>query len=109
MAGKPKITFIAHEGAAQVVEAELGESLMECAVHNLVRGIYADCFGDGGCATCQVYVDPTWYPRLGEACERERSTLRFAFERAPNSRLSCYIEIAEELDGLVVRLPERQF
>jgi len=26
----------------------------------------------------------------------------------PNSRLSCQIKIEPELDGLVVRLPERQ-
>jgi 2Fe-2S ferredoxin len=31
-----------------------------------------------------------------------------ASERLPNSRLSCQIKITEALDGLVLRLPERQ-
>ena len=31
-----------------------------------------------------------------------------AAERLPNSRLSCQIKIGQELDGLVLRLPERQ-
>ena len=29
-------------------------------------------------------------------------------DRQPNSRLSCQIEVREELDGLVVRVPETQ-
>ena len=32
-----------------------------------------------------------------------------AFARRAESRLSCYIKVAEEMGGLVVRLPERQF
>jgi 2Fe-2S ferredoxin len=31
-----------------------------------------------------------------------------ATERLPNSRLSCQIKITPALDGLVLRLPERQ-
>jgi 2Fe-2S ferredoxin len=34
--------------------------------------------------------------------------LDFAFEVKPNSRLSCQIKVSEELDGLIVRTPERQ-
>jgi 2Fe-2S ferredoxin len=38
----------------------------------------------------------------------EEDMLDFAFEVQPNSRLSCQIKVAEELDGLTVRTPERQ-
>jgi len=31
-----------------------------------------------------------------------------AAERLSNSRLSCQIKLADDLDGLVLRLPERQ-
>jgi 2Fe-2S ferredoxin len=31
-----------------------------------------------------------------------------ASDRLPTSRLSCQIKIAPELDGLVLRLPDRQ-
>ena len=34
--------------------------------------------------------------------------LDFAFEVQPNSRLSCQIKVTDELDGLTVRVPERQ-
>ena len=34
--------------------------------------------------------------------------LDFGFDVRPNSRLSCQIKVTEELDGLVVTVPERQ-
>jgi 2Fe-2S ferredoxin len=34
--------------------------------------------------------------------------LDFGFDVRPNSRLSCQIKVADELDGLVVATPERQ-
>ena len=39
----------------------------------------------------------------------ERSMLDFATEVKDNSRLSCQIEVSDDLDGLVVRMPEAQF
>ena len=35
--------------------------------------------------------------------------LDFAFEVKDNSRLSCQITVSDELDGLVVNMPEKQF
>ena len=32
-----------------------------------------------------------------------------AFDVREESRLSCQIKVTEELDGLVVRVPEKQF
>lgn len=34
--------------------------------------------------------------------------LDFAVDVQPNSRLSCQIKVTPALDGLVVRVPERQ-
>jgi ferredoxin, 2Fe-2S len=34
--------------------------------------------------------------------------LDFAFDVKPNSRLSCQIKVSENLEGLVVKTPERQ-
>ena len=34
--------------------------------------------------------------------------LEFTFDPKPNSRLSCQIIVTDELDGLIVRLPEEQ-
>lgn len=104
-----KVTFIDHDGTEHEVDIDPGQSLMEGAVWAGVRGIYADCGGDGGCATCQVYVDEAWRSKIEEKTNKERSTLRFAFKPAENSRLSCFITMREDLEGLVLRMPERQF
>jgi 2Fe-2S ferredoxin len=104
----PKITFIEHDGTEHTVDGEVGLSVMRAAIDNLVPGIDADCGGECSCATCHVYVDPAWMPKVGEPSEREESMLDLNPEREPNSRLSCQIPVTEELDGLVVKVPEFQ-
>ena len=34
--------------------------------------------------------------------------LDFGYDVQPNSRLSCQIKVTQDIDGLVVRTPERQ-
>ena len=104
----PKVTFIQPDGKAQTVEIALGWSVMEGAVRNLVPGIDADCGGACACATCHVYVDEAWTAEVGEPEAMEEDMLDFAYDVQPNSRLSCQIKVRDALDGLVVRVPERQ-
>lgn len=105
----PKILFIEADGTRYDVEAEVGQSAMQAAVNNNVRGIAADCGGALSCATCHSYVDPEWLPRLSPAEDMEKEMLQMAFNPQPNSRLSCQIHMSDELDGLVLRLPETQY
>jgi 2Fe-2S ferredoxin len=105
----PKITFIEHNGTEHVVEAEVGMTVMEAAVKNMVPGIEAECGGACACATCHVYVDEAWREATGEPEEMEEDMLDFAFDVRESSRLSCQIKVREDLDGLVVRIPEKQF
>jgi ferredoxin, 2Fe-2S len=106
----PKVTYIEYDGTAHPVEVPVGLSVMRGAVNNAVPGIDADCGGECACATCHVYVDPAWLDRTGlpEPGSMEASMLSFAAAAEPNSRLSCQIAMREELDGLVVRMPEGQ-
>lgn len=104
-----RITFIEADGRRHVVDAEHGRSLMEAGKKNGVDGILADCGGNCACGTCRIYVDEAWQPRLGERSELEEATLEIREAPGPDERLSCQITVSEELDGLVVRLPERQF
>jgi 2Fe-2S ferredoxin len=104
-----KITYVQHSGEEQAIEVAPGLTVMEGAMWNDVRGILADCGGDGGCATCHVYVDAPWLERVGAKSSKEKNTLRFALDVRENSRLSCFIEVTDHLDGLVVRMPSRQF
>jgi 2Fe-2S ferredoxin len=104
----PNITFIDAHGESRTVEAETGSTVMETAIRNAVPGIEAECGGACACATCHVYVDDAWTAAVGPAEPMEEDMLDFAFDVRPNSRLSCQIRIREDLDGLIVRTPERQ-
>jgi 2Fe-2S ferredoxin len=103
------ILFIEHNGTEHPVEAEVGESVMLAAVDNSVPGIDADCGGFCSCATCHVYVSPEWLDKVGPAGPAEDEMLSLTPDRKENSRLSCQIEITQELDGLEVTTPEFQF
>jgi 2Fe-2S ferredoxin len=103
-----KITYIEHDGTEHVVDVKSGQSVMEGAVKHNIPGIDADCGGACACATCHVYVDPAWLGKTGEKSSMEESMLDFAESVEDNSRLSCQIKVSDDLDGLVVRMPESQ-
>lgn len=103
-----KLTFITADGASFEVEAENDSSVMENAIRNSVPGIEAECGGACACATCHVYVEDEWTDAVGQPEAMEEDMLDFAYDVRPNSRLSCQIRVRDELDGLVVHVPERQ-
>jgi 2Fe-2S ferredoxin len=105
----PTVTFEAPDGTKYAVDADRGTSLMQSAVSNDVPGIVAECGGNAACATCHVYVDEAQISLVGEPGDVEDEMLDFtAAERQPTSRLSCQIEISDELEGLRVHVPETQ-
>ena len=67
--------------------------------------------GGGGCycSTCHVYVQGEWVGKVGPISAMEESLLGLGTDRKANSRLSCQIQITDEMDGLVVSTPEFQF
>lgn len=102
------ITFTTAEGTATVLEANVGDSVMETAVRNGVTGIVAECGGSLSCATCHVIVDGADFEALPEMEEMEDEMLwGTAVDRTPTSRLSCQIRVTDGMD-LHVRLPETQ-
>ena len=100
-----KITFITHNEQEITVDAEAGDSLMDAAVNNNVPGIDADCEGGCACATCHVIVDDAFASLVGKADEDEKYLIDFLDNQQLNSRLSCQIEITDELNGMVVHVP----
>ena len=103
-----KITYIEHNGNEHTLDVDNGLTVMEGAVRNMVPGIDADCGGACACATCHVYVDANWTAKTGPREAMEDSMLDFAEGVEANSRLSCQIKVTDELDGLIVRIPEHQ-
>lgn len=104
-----KITFVQPDGEAQSVEAQEGLTVMEAAKMADVPGIEAECGGACACATCHVYVDAAWRDKAGAPSDMEEDMLDFAFDVREESRLSCQIKVAAGLDGLVLRIPAKQF
>jgi 2Fe-2S ferredoxin len=99
-------------GATDIsAEIKPGTSLMRAALDNRVPGIYGDCGGQCACATCHLYIDRHWLERVGtpEPGSIEEGMLEGApADVQPNSRLGCQILLTDQLDGIVVRVPEGQ-
>ena len=103
-----KITYIEHNGKSHTVEVAKGLTVMEGAVENNVSGIDADCGGGMACATCHVYVKEEWFNKINKKTEGEEDMLDQAYEPNKYSRLSCQISVTDDIDGLIVNLPEKQ-
>lgn len=104
----PTVNYLDANGVTHSADVPIGDSVMRGAKDNGIEGIDADCGGVCACATCHVYVDEAFAAETGRASAMEESMLDFAENVQPNSRLSCQIRVTDDLDGLIVRLPESQ-
>jgi 2Fe-2S ferredoxin len=104
----PKVVYITGDGERHEVEVENGYSVMEGAINNNIDGIVAECGGACACATCHAYIDDAWLGKLAEMDDMEDSMLDAAYERKDNSRLTCQIEMSDELDGLIVHIADNE-
>ena len=103
-----KITYVEYNGKSHTINVDNGLTVMEGAVQNDIPGIEADCGGSMACATCHVYVKEDWFNKIPSKQEGEDDMLDQAYEPKSNSRLSCQLMVSDELEGLVVNLPEKQ-
>ncbi|HMK86574.1 MAG TPA: 2Fe-2S iron-sulfur cluster-binding protein [Steroidobacteraceae bacterium] len=86
------------------IEARPGLKIMEI-LRELDYGVAAICGGLCSCATCHVYVDESWVPRLPKPQSDELELLKELSDfRQATSRLSCQVEFTEALDGLKVTI-----
>ncbi|MGW6332930.1 2Fe-2S iron-sulfur cluster-binding protein [Nocardia rhamnosiphila] len=108
MTEKSKVIFV-RQGYRTEVEVLVGTSAMRAATDNLVRGVVGECGGDLSCATCHVFVEPTWAGRLAPPGDDETAMLEATAEEPTEySRLSCQILCTAETDGIVLHIPESQ-
>jgi 2Fe-2S ferredoxin len=104
----PRVHFIAFDGTPHEVDVPSGTSLMRAATDNAVPGIDGDCGGQAACATCHLFIEPPWAARTGTRSAIEEDMLNFTSGLRDTSRLGCQVRISDELDGIVVHLPEGQ-
>ena len=104
-----KIKYIEFDGKEHEIEVSNGLTVMEGAIKNKIPGIDADCGGACACSTCHVYVDNDWVDKLPQKEDMESDMLEFAFSPDDKtSRLTCQITVTDDLEGLIVRMPEKQ-
>ena len=99
-----KITIIDSDESVRILEAKVGDSLMQAAINGGVRGIVAECGGSCSCATCHVYIEPPWRSVSGEAGTLEKEMLELTQAPSANSRLACQVILTPDHAGLVARV-----
>lgn len=100
----PKVFVTNREGTESLVEHAPGTSLMEVIRDAGFDELAALCGGCCSCATCHVYVDPSFLSRLPAISRDENDLLDGSSYRKENSRLSCQIPLTDELDGIKVTI-----
>jgi ferredoxin len=99
-----KVVFVTPDGSRIEAGAAPGERLLAVA-QAAGMPLEGTCEGQMACSTCHVIVSPEWFDRLPRAHADEEDMLDLAAGVARTSRLSCQIELTDELDGLEVRIP----
>ena len=102
------ITYIQYDGTEHRVEGHPGQSVMQVALDHNVPGILADCSGCLTCGTCHGFVDEAWMAKVAPASADELQMLDGLLNTGPTSRITCQISLTDEMNGLVIRLPESQ-
>ena len=105
----PIIHYIDIQGGRYEVEVPEGSSVMQGAIDGMIDGILGECGGQCRCGTCHCYVDGDWLEKIEKVDDIEAMMLEAVIDPRENSRLSCKIKVTKELDGLVIRVPERQY
>ena len=98
-----KIAVKDREGNKHILEGDSNSTLMEI-IRDEGFDIEAACGGCCACATCHVYIDIKWLNKLNPKDDDEESMLDQAFDVKVNSRLSCQINLSDELEGLELEL-----
>ena len=100
-----RVTFVNPKGDKVEAEYEAGVSLLEIG-QAAGMPLEGTCEGQMACSTCHVIVASEWFSRLPMASDDEEDMLDLAAGAGPTSRLACQIVVDEDLDGVVVRVPD---
>ncbi|RZL77800.1 MAG: 2Fe-2S iron-sulfur cluster binding domain-containing protein [Rhodococcus sp. (in: high G+C Gram-positive bacteria)] len=105
----PTVTYVHPDGTKHELEVPTGKRVMQAAIGAGIDGIVAECGGQAMCATCHVYVESPWADKFPSISEEEDEMLDDTVSpRTDASRLSCQLVVSDDVDGLIVQLPEEQ-
>jgi ferredoxin len=99
-----KAVFITAGGERIEAEGKPGDRLLSVG-QAAGLPLEGTCEGQMACSTCHVIIAREWFERLVPASEDEEDMLDLAAGVTRTSRLSCQIELTEDLDGLTVHIP----
>ncbi len=99
-----RMNVVDRDGILHEIEAKPGQKFMEI-LREYDYGVTAICGGLCSCATCHVYIDPDWVPKLPKKQSDEQDLLtELGDYREATSRLSCQIDFTEALSGIKVTI-----
>lgn len=99
-----KLVVVTRDGTEKTVEGQAGLSVMEIIRDAGFDELLALCGGCCSCATCHIHVDAGWADKLPAMSEDENDLLDSSDHRNATSRLSCQIQLTDDLDGLKVAI-----
>jgi len=98
-----KITVIDRDDKEHVIEAQSYDTLASVIKKEISPDNFMMCGGCCACATCHVKVDDQ-YLNLLPTMDEDEDALLDSEDRNKNSRLSCQIQLTDDLDGMTVRI-----
>jgi len=101
---KMKLIIEDRGAKTQTLEVSPGPSLMQAIRDSGFDDLLALCGGCCSCATCHIYVDPSFKEMVGMPDGDENDLLESSDHRRAESRLSCQIILHEKMDGLRVTI-----
>lgn len=100
-----RVTFVSPKGEKIEAEGAAGSTLLEIG-QAAGMPLEGTCEGQMACSTCHVIVASEWFGKLPVASDDEEDMLDLAANAGPTSRLSCQIIVNQDLNGVVVRVPD---
>ena len=95
------VVVTTRDGEELKVTQSTGQQTLMQMLYEADVGVEAICGGCSSCATCHVFINAEWASKLPDRDQGELMLLQYTEHFDPErSRLSCAIQISNELDGM---------
>ena len=106
---KVNITFIDRDGDRIKVAAKVGDTLLDVAKDNDID-MEGACGGTLACSTCHLIFEKVDFDKIPEiATDEELDLLEMAHGLTDTSRLGCQVDVTNEMEGIVLKVPTETF